>query len=59
MKRKEKSPTIEEAVARIAALTEDTWSRFSPREKTERLHKAKQFIALVKKKERSLIPHYN
>jgi|GEM_PF-1706612 len=53
MKRKEKPLTMDEAVAKLAALLEPVWSKFSPEEKAERLRKTKQFISSVKRKERA------
>jgi hypothetical protein len=53
MKRKEKSPTMNEAVEKLAALLEPVWSKFTPEEKAERLRKTKQFIASVKRRARA------
>jgi hypothetical protein len=52
MKSEETPLTMDEAVAKIAALTEETWSRFSPQEQTERLRKVTEFISSVTEKER-------
>jgi len=53
MKRKDKPLTMDEAVKMLAALTENTWSKFSPQEQAQRLRNCREFIASLKKKERA------
>jgi hypothetical protein len=51
MKRKEKSLTMDEAVEKLAAITDRVMAKFSPEERARRFRKFAKVVRALKKKE--------
>jgi hypothetical protein len=53
MKRNEKPLTMDEAVEKLAAITQKTWAKFTPEEQARNLRNFRKFMVSLKKKERA------